>query len=83
MNQTVEYTNFVSQISTKLAAEGLYNAEWMDGQRKRLTLMWNTGETVISAYETIRVFAAAQLSKNTVKSLNPLAGPRCRGVRYV
>lgn len=81
--QTVNYSNFISQISGKLIEAELYDAKWFGAQRHRLSMMWNAGETVDSAYETTHAFACAQLGKSSVKELNPLAAPICIGIKYI
>jgi len=80
---TINFVNFVSQISSHLALNGIYDKDWIESQTSRLFMMWNAGETVESAYETISQFAEAQLGSKSLKHLNPLSLPHCVGVRPV
>jgi len=81
--QTTNFVNFVSQISSCLALNGIYDKDWFESQNSRISMMWNAGETVESAYETISKFAEAQLGSKSVKHLNPISLPHCVGVRHV
>jgi hypothetical protein len=79
MTNTTPYHQFRESIAIKLIDADLYDQEWFKSQERRLSLYWRAGETVDSAFETVKAFAAALSSKE----LKPTDSRICLGVEFI
>ena len=69
--QTTTYLIFKAELQNLLIKDGLFNPKWFDSNLDKVSLYWNAGETIDSAYDSIKAFAEAQLSKNVIRGVSP------------
>jgi len=84
--QTTPYIQFKHAISQKLISDGLFCPDWFQRQSDRISRYWNCGETVDSAYLTIKAFAEghrAVVSGEYISDISPKDSRICLGVEYV
>jgi|TARA_B100001105_G_C22392566_1_gene445146 hypothetical protein len=68
MTHQTPFIQFKQAISEKLMDDGLFNVDWFANQSDKINRYWLAGETVDSAFMTIRIMAEAQLSANSYRS---------------
>lgn len=78
---TTPYLIFKSHIANKLIDNDLYDQEWFSSQSDRVSMYWNAGESIESAYETIAVFAQAAKCKTYVRDVSPIYTSACIGFK--
>lgn len=64
----IPFHHFKCAIAQRLIDDKLFCAEWFKSQNARLSLYWESMETVDSAYYMIHCFAEAALSKNVCRA---------------
>ena len=64
MTHQTPFHQFKKAIADKLISAGLFNADWFTAQQEKINRYWLAGESVESAYRTIKILAEAQQSND-------------------
>ena len=81
-NDHVNFINWKEAIESHLCSlDVAFNAEWFLGQRDRLSMMYEAGESVQMAADAMEMFARGSAKKSTYQ--DPLSSKICIGVKYI